>query len=398
MKRRTDGRRWGAAVLIAVATLAGGCQTTSAGTRSEPLVFEPALIEGDLEFERLNDEELFAVGTAAFGAEDWAQAARAFDRIADFHPESRHAASSRFNAGLSFERLEAWDEALERYQRLADPARGTGDALDATYRSATMLYQLGRLDEAAALLDVLVQREDLPAAQRLQALVERGVCEKDAGRLEVAEKTLREVLSRHEALEAADDAPDVYFAAQAQFHLAEIYRTHFQAVQLDPAKGVKQLSQDLEYKSQLLLSAQGHYLRCIRLGHGEWATAASAQVGGLYEALWDEMSQAPTPPDLTVEEASVYRSELRKKIRVLISKSINVYERTLETAVRIGAKNPYIERTRASLERMKDLLVAETHAEQAEEDGAASPAEGAEEDAGGPGSNRLTGSPASSPG
>jgi len=384
-------------VIVAVAVLAAGCQSTS-GVRPEPMVFEPALIQGDLEFERLNDEELFAVGTAAFGAEDWAQAARAFDRIADFHPGSRHAAGARFNAGLSFERLEDWDEALTRYESLADPARGTGDALDATYRSATMLYLLGRHDEAAALLDVLVQREDLPTSQRLQALVERGVCEKDAGKLDVAEKTLREVLRRHEESEGTEDAPDLYFAAQAQFHLAEIYRLHFQGIRLDPSRGVAQLTQDLEEKSQLLLSAQGHYLRCIRLGHGEWATAASAQVGGLYEALWDEMSQAPPPSDLSGEEAAIYRSELRKKIRILISKSINVYERTLETAVRIGAKNPYIERTRASLERMKELLVAETAADLEADGGAFRTPEVHPDGGDGPGSHRKTGAAPVSPG
>ncbi len=76
------------------------------------------------------------------------------------------------------------------------------------------------------------------------------------------------------------------------------------------------------------------------------------------------MMNAPAPKDLTGEEGEIYRQELRKKIRVLISKAITIYERTLEAAERIGASNPFVERTKASLQRMKDLLLAEAAAEE----------------------------------
>jgi hypothetical protein len=49
---------------------------------------------------------------------------------------------------------------------------------------------------------------------------------------------------------------------------------------------------------------------------------------------------------------------------VLISKAITVYERTLEAAERIGSSSPFVEQTRESLKRMKDLLLAEARAEE----------------------------------
>ena len=48
------------------------------------------------------------------------------------------------------------------------------------------------------------------------------------------------------------------------------------------------------------------------------------------------MIDSPTPKELNAEEAEVYRQELRRKIRVLLTKAISVYERTLATAERIG--------------------------------------------------------------
>jgi tetratricopeptide (TPR) repeat protein len=366
-------RRLGWVVGAAALGLVGaGCRTVGSAARADAeggprheVAFEPLLVTGDPELEELNDEELFAKGTAAFGAQDYRQAVRFFGRIVDFHPASPHRAAALFNAGLSYERLEQWEDALHQYAELSDPERGSGDALDAAFREATMLYLLERYDEAIRILSVVGERQDVPALRRLQARVERGICEKDKGDLKTAEHTLRDALALHASLPDAEEGDD-FLPAQAQFHLAEVYRLYYEAVELDPRKGVEQLSRDLDYKAELLLSAQGHYLRCVRIGHGEWATAAGAQVGGLYEDLWEHMVGSATPPELDAEQAAVYRSELRKKVRILLSKAINIYERTLETAVRIGAQNGYVDRTREALQRMKDLLLAEARADDEE--------------------------------
>src|SRR5690606_19531532 len=166
-----NSSRWRGAlgVLCLSVALGSGCATT-APQRTGTLVFEPQQITGDLELSELNDEELFAAGTAAHGSEQWELAARAFDRIIDFHPDSPLVAKARFNAGLAYERLEDWERAHERYSSLADPERGEGDALEASFRAATMRYMLGDLEQAAALLDVLANRQDLPGERRLQAL------------------------------------------------------------------------------------------------------------------------------------------------------------------------------------------------------------------------------------
>src|SRR3954453_22161383 len=100
--------------VLAVLVLA----SSSATVRPKPPVevkFEPQVIKGDLELEKLNDEELFAQGSSAYAANDWKQAALYFDRLADFHPQSPHLRAAQFNAGLAHERLEEWDAARERF-------------------------------------------------------------------------------------------------------------------------------------------------------------------------------------------------------------------------------------------------------------------------------------------
>lgn len=348
---------------IALALLAGSaCSSLRSAEKKElpaaQIQMEPVEITGDPRLEKLNDEELFAAGESAFAAHDYRAAARYFDRLVDFYPNSHHLRSAAYNAGLAHAKGGDWENALWRFSLLADPARGTGDALDAAFQQAEALYQLGRYGDAIAILTRLGLRPDLTDAERLQADVQRGVCEVEEGRLEEGEATFRRALVAYQAEEDSGRVDDFY-PAQAQFFLGEIYRLRYQMVSLDPNQRADELAKDLEYKAELLLSAQGHYLRTIRMGNRYWSTASGERIGGLYENLYQHLINSPVPKELDEEEAPVYRQELRKKIRVLITKAINVYERTLEAAERVGAANPFVEQTRESLRKMKELLLAD---------------------------------------
>lgn len=348
--------------LSIVALLALGACATGRGGRTEVIKFDPVVITPgspeEMELASLNDEELFALGTSAYAAGDYAKAARCFERLADVYPQSKHFAAATYNAGLSLERTGKYAEALQRFLVLADPAKGTGDALDASFRVAECYYHLDDYPPAIEILTTLAARKDIPAQDQLQARVHRGICLLENGQLDEAERQLRESLGwweRHKETERLDE----YFPAQAQFFLGEIYRLYFEHVELDPDKGEEKLGEDLEYKCELLLSAQGHYLRSIRIGHGQWATSSGYRIGALYETLYDAMLNAKVPADLNEEEAEIYRKELRRRVRVLVTKAITIYERTLAAAERIGSETPFVEQTRKSLERMKDILLEE---------------------------------------
>ena len=343
-------------------TLAGGCVHVGARPPQKRIDMPELAVLGDLELSKLNAEELFARGSSAFGANDFEKAARLFDRLADAFPESHHHRIALYNGGLSHERLSQFEQARERFLPLADPEKGTGDALDATFRLAETDYHLALYGEAVEMLKKVWARTNLPLNTRLEALVQQGICELEWGQSDTAEVTLRRALETYQNATDKDEAED-YFPAQAQFFLGEIYRLHFESVKLDPNKGTDKLTEDLELKAELLLSAQGHYLRSIRIGNGYWATAAGAQIGGLYENLYAHMMQTGAPKELNAEEAEVYQQEVRRKIRVLLTKAISVYESTLEAAERIGSSGPFVEKARGSLKKMKDLLLAEAQRE-----------------------------------
>jgi tetratricopeptide (TPR) repeat protein len=341
------------------ACLTPGGSPPTAPAGSAPLAYEPQQIEvtpGDLALVGKNDEELFAIGQAAFAARDFEGAAAAFDRLVDLHPGSKREAVALYNAGVAHERLEQWRLALDRF--LAMERRYAGpDALEASFKVAECHYHLDDLPAATEVLTRLAARADLPPGEQIRALTQLGIVELEGGRLDDAEKHLQLAVSAWKA-GAEQERLDDYHPSQAQYYLGEVYRAHFLAVKLDPSREDEAgLAQALETKAGLLLSAQGHYLRAIRMGNGDWAVASGYRIGELYDALHAALVEAPPPLGLDAEQTEAYRAELKRKVRVLVVKAITIYEQTLAVAGRARVEdNRYVAETQASLDRMKQAL------------------------------------------
>jgi tetratricopeptide (TPR) repeat protein len=357
-------RRFPLLAALLLAALAAGCATS----RPRGLTMDETVVEvnrEDLELSRLNDEELFACGAAAYQAGQHRRAVKCFTRLADLFPDSPRAWSAAYNAGVAYEALGDFANAALRYEATMDPEHGQGDRLDAAWRAAAARYHLEDYPAAIALLERIVARADLSTADRLRALTHLGVCRLENGEAGPAEARFREALKLYRDRQDLERLED-YYPAQAQFFIGEIYRLHFEAVKLAAVDDLDKLGGDLEYKAELLLSAQGHYLRAIRMGNAQWGIAAGQRVGGLYEQLYDEMTNAPVPEGFDAQQAGLYRGMLRRKVRVLVQKAISIYERTLSTAERIGVEGAFRDRTRESLDRMKQALLGDAARDEAE--------------------------------
>jgi tetratricopeptide (TPR) repeat protein len=299
----------------------------------------------------MDEATLFDVGSRAFKAGEFEKAALHFDRLWQSFPAAPDRMSALFNAGLAYERLGRFNESLERFGQYLS----TNDEPDAQFHAALAEYKLGRLEEAARRLQALADKPGVGEIVKADALLQEGVCRIEGGGRNEGEKLLRAALVIYDK---ADEAVDPARPAQAEFWLGETYRSYFREVKIDPAgMDPKALGDALENKAQFLLSAQGHYLRAIRKGDGEWATASGYRIGELYEQFHDELVGAPQPPGLDDAQKKLYQEELHQRVKNLVSKAIRIYEQTLATAQRVGAQSDYVQKTEAALERLRKLLL-----------------------------------------
>lgn len=348
--RRAPGTRARLAAALALSLALSACATARPG--GAPAARDERAAYGDLAGK--NDEELFAIGSAARQAGDARRAALAFSRLADAFPRSGRARAALQGAGLAWRDLERWDLAAERFRRLAEAYRGD-DADEARFLLAEALYRLGRRPEARATLDALAARGDLEPALVARALTQRAAIELEDGQPEAAERSLASALSTWRAADP-DRRVAGYYPGKAFFYLGEVYRSYLLAVKLDPSGDEAALALQLERASQLLLAAQGHYLDAMRTGEAGWAVAACARVGELYDGFYRQLLDAPLPRGIEGDLAEAYRDELRRSARVLVEKAVVAYEEALSVARRTATDGAFAAQAEEALARMRRIL------------------------------------------
>jgi hypothetical protein len=120
------------------------------------------------------------------------------------------------------------------------------------------------------------------------------------------------------------------------------------------------MAKDLDDKARLLLTAQRQYIETIKMGNPQWASASGYQVGSLYEELYDSFIHAPIPAemmgDANQEKREVYYEELRKKIRILLEKSLHTHEQNLLMLERLGVQNEWRDKSKLAFAKLQKML------------------------------------------
>ncbi|MGM0576993.1 MAG: tetratricopeptide repeat protein [Myxococcota bacterium] len=315
---------------------------------------------GERHVEVLEPETLFQEAAEAFEASDYEASARKYGLVVKHFADSRWGDPARYNAGLSLERLERHGEAVPYYEAVADRRSGTKDAHDALFRLATCHESLEEWEAAQAVLSRILAPEidDILPVDRLEAHARRGRARQHLADLALAERDYKAALELYrEHLDKQALASDPH-VSMAQFQIGEIYRELFQSIRF--RLPLDRMARDLEDKSNLFLKAQNAYLRTVRLHHPDWAVRGGYRLGALYERFYDDMLAAEVPPDLEREAVEVYYQELRDKIRPLIRRAIDVYERNLQLGERMGRRGEWVRRTEASLARLKEIVRDDT--------------------------------------
>jgi hypothetical protein len=119
------------------------------------------------------------------------------------------------------------------------------------------------------------------------------------------------------------------------------------------------MGEDLKEKADLFLRAQSAYIKALSHHHPHWSMAAGYMIGRLYEDFYADIFESEIPDDLSAEAVGFYFEELRKQIRPLMVRAVQVYEKNLSLSRRIGTspqENPWVADTETQLQRLKSYL------------------------------------------
>jgi len=317
-----------------------------------PIFIQPG--EGPLRV--YDDEELNRVGSEYYSKKDYGKAADCFKKIVDNYPKSIYYKNAVYNLALSYEMMERCDEALKYYNLYAQITDVRND-LDYKYRLGYVNICLKNFDEAERIFSELVNNTSLSEMDIIEAKTNLGVVKFNKRLFSEASELFNQVIIDYAKLSKEKYIENNYFVAESIFYLGEIDTEKMKEIVLEfPQERLEQL---LEQKAKLLLSAQNYYLRVIKTGNILWATAAGYRTGELYEVFYDHLINAPIPEELTDEQKEIYKEELKKKISVLITKAIRVYEATIDVGKRTGMDSKWIEYAKVHMEKLKNLFIEE---------------------------------------
>ncbi|HEX2658050.1 MAG TPA: tetratricopeptide repeat protein [Polyangia bacterium] len=324
----------------------------------EPIKITAVSDQDGTHIEAFDAAELFEQGGKALGEKRYDDALAAYDRLLKEFEDGRYTKSALYNAGLALQGKKDYAGAIERFKLLAQRYPDSSDSKDALFQLGATLAETGNWPASAQTFSQILERKDLTADDRLEAMGRRGFAQFQLKDLDTAERTFRSGVAYFHQIEREERLETDFFLALCLYHLGEISHERFRAVALRLPD--TQMSADLDEKARLLLQSQRAYIDTMKLGNPEWAAASGFQVGALYEELFDSFIHAPVPSDLLKNEArekrEVYYEELRKKIRVLLEKSSHWYDENLKMMERLGVRGEWREKSKLAYSKVQQLL------------------------------------------
>jgi TolA-binding protein len=308
--------------------------------------------------ESFDAAELFEAGGTALSDKRYDDAIAAYDRLLKEFADSRYTKAALYNVGLACQGKKDWPGAIVRFKVLSDHYGETADAKDAQFQLGATYAEMENWPASAEVFALILQRKDLNADDKIEALGRRGFAQFKLKDLETAERTFKSAVAYFEQIALQERLQTDFYLGLCKYHLGEIPHERFRAAPLRLPE--KQMRVDMDEKARLLLFAQRMYIDAIKMGNPQWASASGYQVASLYEEFYDAFMHAPVPPELlgtgNEEKREIYFEELRKNIRILLEKSLRWNEQNLLMMERLGVQNEWRDKTKLAYAKVQRLL------------------------------------------
>jgi tetratricopeptide (TPR) repeat protein len=321
----------------------------------EPIRITATNNNGDIQSEAYDAKELFDAGTEAFNRGDFSTAEKKFTKVYQEFDASSYAESARYNAALALESQEKWAEALAVYIELVSK---NPDATDAKFREAHCFAALEHYEDVMTILDQIEARVDLDGQRLIELHARKSQALFFTKDLEKSAAESAKAVEIYYKIREDEELDTDYYISMAHFYDAKVYGEKGRALPVRVNDGQKTLAQDLDDKAEFLLKAQDSYVRVLKIANRQFATMAGYEIGLLYEDFYIQIVNAPMPNELALDPLAqqIYREELQKEMKVLLEKSLRIYEKNILLGERVGLQNDFVKQSKTHLDAIKLLL------------------------------------------
>lgn len=328
----------------------------------EPVIIKAYEEGGELKFESYDAESLFDDGLKYLDGDKPEIAVQFFKKILEEFPETKFRSATLFNTAYSYEKIALKKDkkknlakAIIFYDKLIGEKPDSPHLVDALFRKGYCLEGLGTIDEAIELYSKLSERDDLTAEDKIEIKTRIGILFMNNDELARAEEVLRDTILFFQDISEEERIDNNYYAAQAQYEIAEIYRMSFEKVSFSTEE--KKIRKELEEKLSLMVKAKDAYVETIKIGNYHWAAASGYRVGTLLKTLYDHVVNAPVPPKISTQELKeIYFELLDDKVRPLLQSALSIWEKTLLMAERVGYSGEWVGKIEKAMDEILETI------------------------------------------
>lgn len=330
---------------------------------------------------------IYKQGEIARDAGDLESAVGHFTRLGQAVPDSKIRATADYDAAAALIAMQAWDRAssvLEDYRRKYPDSEFADDV---TQKLAVSYMSSGRGSAAAAEFERIADAPSSTDEVRREALWKAAELYEQGGSLEKERRVLANIVerypnplsesveARYRLLEIADATGDSggraamlaeiirvdatagaqrsdrtrYLAAKASLELAEPLRRKFEVVKL-----TQPLADSMKLKRSLMEDAIDAYTKAAGYGVAEVTTAATFELGDVYETFAGHLMDSERPAELDAAALEQYEFLLEEQVFPFEEKAIDLYKANTERA----PDGVYDEWVQKSFERLANLMPA----------------------------------------
>jgi len=306
--------------------------------------------------ETYTDEDVLRLAGEAFDMRLFERAFLLYERYLLEFPDAPAVKLARYNAGLSAERCEKYDRAIEMFEIMLAEAEVDEERVNLTHRLVACTVGDERWEPAREYISWLLQRPDTRITDRFELRVWRAWVDAASGDLEGGLSDMLTLSRRYRSDRGATLGG--WQGAMAYYHLGEVYRLKAEAVELVHVDDLEVAREELDRKASHIISAQDAYLETIRTGVHEWIPRAGFRLGNLYEQFRTDILEAPMPTAVTDDlDREVYLEILDEETAVLLMKARMVYQTVLDKASEVNIYDEWVVRIREMLDQVEEELI-----------------------------------------
>ncbi len=258
------------------------------------------------------------------------------------------------SAAVLRENLQDYDGAAKGYEAYVAAYPSSKEASDVSWQAVLAWEKAGKKSKKTKAINNFISdygSQSKNDARVLEGLMKIADDYEKANSRRNADKYYKRIISEYKARGQGPGSPAAFYAAKAQFMLAERQFEEWDRVKIrgNMKKQGKLLKQKIEGQKKLTVA----YEDVWTYQSLEWTMASSYRIGSLYQGFARSLYEVPIPFSEESEQYDIYRTQLEDIAIPLEDEAIVRYEKTIAKAREAKIVNEWTKRTLEQLNTYK---------------------------------------------